>query len=177
VQSFDLASLEAVKALAPGLPTAWLWVVPPAALSAGTVPAAVDVMAPAADHLAQQPGFVASSHATGHDVHTWTVDDPDRIRELVDLGVDGVFTNRPAVARAVVDRAAGAPTAARTGLRRGCPPGGAVRVAARAADAAPADDGSDGSGAPLAAVGIGAAALAAVAAGAWWLVRRRRGAG
>ena len=34
----------------------------------------------------------------------WTVDDPDRLRQLSEWGVDGVVTNVPDVARAVLGR-------------------------------------------------------------------------
>jgi glycerophosphoryl diester phosphodiesterase len=101
VQSFDLASLEAVKQLAPSLPTAWLFVAPPADLAAG-IPGAVDVLAPAADWVREHPEIVGQAHAAGRPVHVWTVDDPAAMDELLEQGVDGIFTNTPAVLRAKV---------------------------------------------------------------------------
>jgi glycerophosphoryl diester phosphodiesterase len=56
VQSFDLGSLQAVKRLAPSLPTAWLWVTPPPDAPAdGTLPAGVDVMAPTDTAVLAEP--------------------------------------------------------------------------------------------------------------------------
>ncbi len=46
---------------------------------------------------------VRESHDRGMAVYTWTVDDPDTLRELARAGVDGVYTRRPDVARAVFD--------------------------------------------------------------------------
>ena len=47
--------------------------------------------------------FVAKAHAAGLEVNTYTTDDPDRMRELLGFGVDGIVTNVPDVARRVVD--------------------------------------------------------------------------
>ena len=122
VQSFDLGSLQAVKRLAPSLPTAWLWVAPPPEAPAdGTLPAGVDVMAPTDTAVLANPGLVAVVHTDGGAVHTWTVDDPAEMEQLLDLGVDGIFTNQPDVLRAIVDRRTG--HAARPAVDRaaGCP--------------------------------------------------------
>lgn len=48
------------------------------------------------------PALVEAAHAAGMQVVPWTVDDAATMRHLIDMGVDGVITNRPDLAREVM---------------------------------------------------------------------------
>ena len=48
------------------------------------------------------PAFIEGAHRAGVEVHVWTIDDPAEMRSLLDLGVDGIMTDRPAVLRDVL---------------------------------------------------------------------------
>ena len=98
VSSFHGPTVELVRRLAPGLPTALLVFDPGG-------PGIVDTVA-SAGHAAFHPyesfadaELVDAAHGVGLAVNVWTCDDPQRMRELADLGVDGIVTNVPDVAR------------------------------------------------------------------------------
>ncbi len=47
-------------------------------------------------------GFVRRAHRLGKQVHVWTINDSAQMRTLLDLGVDGIVTDRPDLLRDVL---------------------------------------------------------------------------
>ena len=45
--------------------------------------------------------FVRYAHALGLHVHVWTIDEPEPMNHLLDLGVDGIMTDHIEVLRDV----------------------------------------------------------------------------
>lgn len=66
------------------------------------------------------PAFVRAAHARNLPVHVWTVDDAEEMRRLLDLGVDGIQTDRPDRLARVLVEARGRPRP--PGLRETSPP-------------------------------------------------------
>jgi glycerophosphoryl diester phosphodiesterase len=48
--------------------------------------------------------FVAAAHRAGLQVHVWTVDDETTMARLLDLGVDGIMTDRPRILKELLER-------------------------------------------------------------------------
>jgi len=101
ISSFNPHTVARCRALDPEVPTALLVFEPPADAVERVV---------AGGHRALHPydvfvdaALVDRAHRAGVAVNVWTVDDPDRLAELARLGVDGLCTNVPDVARAIVD--------------------------------------------------------------------------
>jgi glycerophosphoryl diester phosphodiesterase len=101
VMSFSARSLHRVRAASPTLPTVYLMQFVSPRLRDGRLPAGVRIAGPSIRIVRGHPGYVERLKAAGHQVHVWTVNEPEDIDLCVELGVDAIITNRP---RAVLDR-------------------------------------------------------------------------
>ena len=104
ISAFRRETADRVHELWPQLPTAWLTVTVADADAARLAESLV-----ASGHSALHPyvktltrSVVEEMHAKGLAVNTWTCDDPLRMRELIEWGVDGICTNVPDVALEVL---------------------------------------------------------------------------
>ena len=104
VSSFDPATVDA--AAGAGLRTAQLTFLPdrPFAELFAWIAARGHVAWHPLHGLLDEEATIAAAHDAGLEVNTWTVDDPDRIRELAAWGVDGIVTNDVPAALAALGR-------------------------------------------------------------------------
>lgn len=100
VSSFNSESIDRIKALDPTVRTAYLCA-PWADLHARTAYAVArghDALHPHHGLLGSLPGArrtVEMVHRAGLEMNVWTVNDPERMRELAAAGVDGIMTDDP----------------------------------------------------------------------------------
>ena len=102
ISSFRLETIDRCRALAPGIRTAWLVVDVPDDVIATLVGRGHEALHPWVTTLRRS--HIDVCHGAGIEVNTWTCDDPVRMAELVDWGIDGICTNVPDVAIGVLKR-------------------------------------------------------------------------
>ena len=102
VSSFDIDAVDRIRDTDPSVPLGWLvWgQADPAQLIARAESRRLQAIHP--HDLLVDAAFVRRAHDAGLGVNVWTVDDPDRVRELALIGVDAIITNRPAATRAAL---------------------------------------------------------------------------
>ncbi|WLW53775.1 glycerophosphodiester phosphodiesterase [Streptomyces sp. YU58] len=101
VMSFSARSLHRVRAASPTLPTVYLMQFVSPRLRDGRLPAGVGIAGPSIRIVRNHPAYIERLKGAGHQVHVWTVNEPEDVDLCLDLGVDAIITNRP---RAVLDR-------------------------------------------------------------------------
>lgn len=99
VMSFAPSSLRRMHAMAPELEKVLLLARLPVRYRARRLPGFVSAAGPSISLTRAEPTWVQSVRARGHQVHVWTVNDPDDVKFLADLGVDAVITDRPGAVR------------------------------------------------------------------------------
>lgn len=122
IQSFDWRTLQLVQKQAPAIPTVYLtqlqqpeeniYLDKPSPWTAGFDPSKYGRSVPRAVKAAGgtiwsplyedvDRGSIAEAHKLGLKVVVWTVNDPEAMAHLIDLGVDGIISDRPDVLRAL----------------------------------------------------------------------------
>jgi glycerophosphoryl diester phosphodiesterase len=96
VMSFAMLALARMRALAPGLATAYLVDLLPPWSRTARLPFGARVFGPSVATLRARPHLVRHAHDRGYEVYCWTVNDPADLDLMLELGVDGVITDRPA---------------------------------------------------------------------------------
>lgn len=106
ISSFRIETVDRCRALADAaaapIRTAWLTSVPPVGVGELLRDRGHAALHPWVQLLSRD--VIDECHAHGLQVNTWTCDDPDRMRELIEWGIDGICTNVPDVALQVLAR-------------------------------------------------------------------------
>jgi glycerophosphoryl diester phosphodiesterase len=97
VQCLAYEPLLEVRQLAPGVPVGYL-------LSFNArQPSRLDVNFLSVEQRRIDRAFIQRAHRQGQQVYAWTVDTVKDMERMFDLGVDGIITNQPALARKTLE--------------------------------------------------------------------------
>lgn len=100
IGSLKVDAILKVKALRPKWKTALLM-----SVSAGNLAKIdADILAVNASFVSRS--FIRSANRAGKDVCVWTVNDPVTMSTMISLGVNSIFTDKPALARSVLEQRA-----------------------------------------------------------------------
>jgi glycerophosphoryl diester phosphodiesterase len=110
IASFHDAALEAVSALAPDMATAagrkateeFYFAFRNGETPPSLPSRALQVPPRHEDIAVVDEQFVEAAHRAGLAVHVWTIDEEEEMERLLDLGVDGIMTDRPQVLAGVL---------------------------------------------------------------------------
>ncbi|MEV6506412.1 glycerophosphodiester phosphodiesterase [Streptomyces sp. NPDC051642] len=105
VMSFSARSLHRVRAASPTLPTVYLLQFLSPRLRDGRLPAGVRIAGPSIRIVRNHPAYIERLKNAGHQVHVWTVNEPEDVDLCVDLGIDAIITNRPGAVLSQLGRA------------------------------------------------------------------------
>ncbi len=121
VLSFDWRTLQVVQKVAPEIPTVYLtiqrrnsnntadpaWTAGRLVRDYGSVPKMIKAAGGhtwSSDWEALSASLVQEAQGLGLKVLAWTVNDPSQMTAVLDMGVDGIVTDRPDIAREVLQR-------------------------------------------------------------------------
>ena len=97
VTSFSRETVEAVKRIAPEIRTGFIF---GSDYPDDVFEGSWDVLS--CNHEVVDSMFVVRAKQSGKSVHVWTVDERVLMLRLIELGVDGIISNRPALLRQVI---------------------------------------------------------------------------
>ena len=93
ILSFDSSTLDSVYRLDETIMTGFLCEIPSNDLVERSVRVGARQLAPRGDLVT--PALVKKAHNAGLQVVTWTINEPEQMRRLIEAGVDGIMTDYP----------------------------------------------------------------------------------
>ncbi|HEX7746471.1 MAG TPA: glycerophosphodiester phosphodiesterase family protein [Micromonosporaceae bacterium] len=104
VMSFSPLAVRRLRELAPRLPTVFLLEALPPGIRVGRLPFGARIAGPTLALVRARPQLVPALRNAGNKVYVWTVNELADLELLLDYGVDGVITDRPATLLAHLGR-------------------------------------------------------------------------
>lgn len=108
ITSFWPEALDAVREIDPSIATGWLLIpgVSPSRVLEEAATKGYGVLLPfdTSLNIDSEPEVFDRVREAGIETWTWTVNDSERMRALIEAGIDGIITDLPALAAAVRDR-------------------------------------------------------------------------
>jgi glycerophosphoryl diester phosphodiesterase len=96
VMSFSPLALRTARTLTPAIPRVFLFEYALPRSLDGRAPFRAPILGPGVATLRDHPEIVRRAHDRGREVYVWTVNTPDEVDLVLELGVDGIITDRPA---------------------------------------------------------------------------------